>query len=92
MSDTPDETEDPAAAQIRMVWKGLLSQFTAQGATRREILQTAASTAATVLEVTAENMWPVGEDGLAEQEVPDNEVVAYSLFSLTIKELARLGD
>lgn len=48
---------NPVSDQIAAVWRGLLAQMTAQGASRADIATLALLTADTILSLTADNLW-----------------------------------
>lgn len=61
-------------AQVSQAWNGLLAMATAQGATRGDIIGMTLQTVESVLTMTAQAMWPEGQD------LPKEELQAFGLF------------
>lgn len=81
------EAGDELGQQIANVWGGVLTQLTAQGATRAELLRVSAGVCVNVLGLTADAMWPDKE-----APVPVDEIGASVIFSRTVAQLTEFAE
>lgn len=76
------EAGDELGQQIANVWGGVLTQLTAQGATRDELLRVSAGVCVNVLSLTSDAMWPDKD-----APVPTAEIGASVILSRTVAQL-----